>query len=510
MSKRPEAKQGRDKPSSEVAHDENHIIAERRQKLSALRQTRQAFPNDFRRQNLNSRLTELYADKDAETLESTPVSVSIAGRIMLQRVMGKASFATLQDMSGRLQVYISRDAVGDERYTEFKNWDLGDIVGVEGVLMKTRTGELTVKAENIRLLCKSLRPLPDKFHGLGDIDLKYRQRYVDLLMNESTRATFAARSRILQSIRRYMEGHGFIEVETPMMHTIPGGAMAKPFVTHHKALDQHMFLRVSPELYLKRLVVGGLEKVFEVNRSFRNEGLSPRHNPEFTMMEFYEAYADYQNMMDLTEGLLRHSAREALDGESFVYQGRELDFSAPFRRMSLTEAIRQHNQHYSAAPLDDANWLRSELARLQVETSASTSVGVLQLQLFEESTEKLLWSPTFVVGYPSGASPLARRSDSDAEVAERFELFIAGREVANGFSEQNDPQEQARRFAEQARAKEAGDEEAMYYDNDYIRALEYGLPPTGGCGIGIDRLVMLLTDSQAIRDVILFPQLRAD
>jgi lysyl-tRNA synthetase class 2 len=492
------------------APDENHIIAERRAKLAKWREGGAAFPNDFKRENLANRLDELYGEKSREELEATPIEVKVAGRMMLKRVMGKASFATLQDLSGRIQIFVSRDSVGVEAYDEFKHWDLGDILGVEGTMMKTKTGELSVHATHIRLLTKSLRPLPEKFHGLTDVEQKYRQRYLDLIMNEQTRYTFVARSRMVASIRNYMTSHHFLEVETPMMHPIPGGAAAKPFVTHHNALDMQQFLRIAPELYLKRLVVGGFEKVFEINRNFRNEGLSPRHNPEFTMMEFYEAYADYQSLMDFTEGLLRHSAREALGTETFVYQGRELDLSKPFKRLNIVEAIHEHHPGFSFEQLNDADWLRAKLHDLKVETVKTAGVGTLQMQLFEETTEAELWEPTFIIDYPTEVSPLARRSDSNPDVTERFELFIVGREIANGFSELNDPEDQAARFHEQAKAKEAGDEEAMFYDADYIRALEYGLPPTGGCGIGIDRLIMLLTDAPSIRDVVLFPQMRPE
>lgn len=490
--------------------DENHIIAERREKLCAWRESGTAFPNDFERENTAGKLDELYAQKDNEELEGTPVEVKVAGRIMLKRVMGKASFITIQDLSGRIQVYVTRDAVGEEAYAAFKHWDIGDIVGAVGTLFKTKTGELTIKAAEVRLLTKSLRPLPDKYHGLTDVEQKYRQRYVDLIMNEQTRFTFVARSRMVQSIRNYMVGHGFLEVETPMMHPIPGGAVAKPFTTHHNALDMDLFLRIAPELYLKRLVVGGFEKVFEVNRNFRNEGLSPRHNPEFTMMEFYEAYANYRSLMDFTEGLIRHSAREALGSETFVYQGRELDLSRPFARLTIVEAIHKHHPGFSLEQLQDEGWLRNKLAELDIEIRPGAGLGALQLTLFEETTEADLWDPTYIIDYPAEVSPLARRNELNPDVTERFELFIVGREIANGFSELNDPEDQAARFLEQVKAKEAGDEEAMYYDADYIRALEYGLPPTGGCGIGIDRLVMLLTDSPSIRDVILFPQMRPE
>jgi len=501
------SEQSNDSPAPQ---DENHIIAERREKLAAWRADGNAYPNDFQRQNTAAKLDELYADKNQEELEQTPVEVCVAGRIMLKRVMGKASFATIQDLSGRIQLYISRDAVGEAVYQDFKRWDIGDIIGASGTLFKTKTGELTIKTEQIRLLTKSLRPLPDKFHGLTDQEQKYRQRYVDLIMNEETRFTFVARSRIVQSIRNYMAGHGFLEVETPMMHPIPGGAAAKPFTTHHNALDMDLFLRIAPELFLKRLVVGGFEKVFEINRNFRNEGLSPRHNPEFTMMEFYEAYANYRTLMDFTEGLIRHAARHALGTERFIYQERELDLSRPFARLTMVEAIHKYQPGFSLEQLGDAGWIRAKLAELQVETRPDIGLGTLQLMLFEETTEADLWEPTFIVDYPAEVSPLARRNDDNPEITERFELFIVGREIANGFSELNDPEDQAERFREQVKAKEAGDEEAMYYDADYIRALEYGLPPTGGCGIGIDRLVMLLTNSPSIRDVILFPQMRAE
>ena len=490
--------------------DENQLIAERRAKLAEWRKTGKAFPNDFSRENLADKLHAAYGNKEAPELEALPVEVKIAGRMMLKRVMGKASFATLQDLSGRIQIYVARDKVGEDVYADFKTWDLGDILGVVGTLMKTKTGELTVQASEIRLLTKSLRPLPDKFHGLADIEMKYRQRYVDLIMSEETRFTFVARSKIVASIRNYMTNHHFLEVETPMMHPIPGGASAKPFVTHHNALDMQQFLRIAPELYLKRLVVGGFEKVFEINRNFRNEGLSPRHNPEFTMMEFYEAYADYKSLMDFTEGLLRQAAREALGTETFVYQGKPLDLSRPFHRLTMVEAVLKYCPQYNAAQLADAGWLKEQLAARKVEVKPGMGLGTLQLLFFEETAEAELWEPTFIVDYPVEVSPLARASDTNPEITERFELFIVGREIANGFSELNDPEDQAARFMEQAKAKDAGDEEAMYYDADFIRALEYGLPPTGGCGIGIDRLVMLLTDSPAIRDVILFPQMRPE
>ncbi len=490
--------------------DENHIIAERRAKLAEWRATGKAYPNDFERENISGKIIELYDNKTGEELDATPVEVKVAGRIMLKRVMGKASFITISDVGGRIQIYVARDKVGEETYTAFKRWDIGDIVGVVGTLFRTKTNELTVQANEIRLLSKSLRPLPEKFHGLTDQEQKYRMRHLDLIMNEQSRFTFMARSRIVQSIRNFMSNHGFLEVETPMMHPIPGGASARPFVTHHNTLDMDLYLRIAPELYLKKLVVGGFEKVFELNRNFRNEGMSPRHNPEFTMMEFYEAYSEYNKLMDFTEGLLRHSAREALGAEIFEYQGRTLDLSKPFDRLTMVEAVIKYKPQYTREQLTDADWLRQKLAGMKVELKPGMGLGTLQLLMFEETVEADLWEPTFIVDYPAEISPLARASDDNRDITERFELFIVGREIANGFSELNDPEDQAERFFSQAKAKDAGDEEAMYYDADFIRALEYGLPPTGGCGIGIDRLVMLLTDSANIRDVILFPQMRPE
>ena len=495
--------------SASAAPDENHLIAERRAKLIEWRAGGKSFPNDFRRENTAAKLDEVYGGKSREELDATPIAVKVAGRIMLKRVMGKASFATIQDLSGRIQIFVSNDKTGEAAHAEFKKFDSGDIVGVAGTLFRTKTDELTVQASEIRLLTKSLRPLPEKFHGLTDVEQKYRSRYLDLITNEQSRFTFVARSRMIQSIRNYMVHHGFLEVETPMMHPIPGGAAAKPFMTHHNALDMELFLRIAPELYLKRLVVGGFEKVFEVNRNFRNEGISPRHNPEFTMMEFYEAYADYRMLMDFTEGLLRHSAREALGTEVFEYQGRTLDLSKPFERLTIVAAIRKFHPGFSHEQLADPAWLKQKIRDFGEPVKAG-GLGSLQLQLFEACAEAELWEPTFIVDYPAEVSPLARRNDANPEITERFELFIVGREIANGFSELNDAEDQAARFQEQAQAKEAGDEEAMYYDADFIRALEYGLPPTGGCGIGIDRLVMLLTDSPNIRDVILFPQMRPE
>lgn len=495
--------------------DENSIIAERRGKLAALREAGIAFPNDFRPQHQAAALAVEYGEVERELLESQAVQVVVAGRMMLKRVMGKASFATIQDASGpradgRIQLYISNELTGDASHEAFKHYDLGDILGAEGTLFKTKTGELSVKVSKLRLLTKSLRPLPDKFHGLADQETKYRQRYVDLIMNEETRRTFKARTAAMSSIRRFMSDNGFMEVETPMLHAIPGGAAAKPFITHHNALDMEMFLRIAPELYLKRLVVGGFDRVYEVNRNFRNEGVSPRHNPEFTMMEFYAAYTDYKWLMDFTEAVIRQAAVDAHGTAQLTYQGRELDLSKPFHRMTIVEAINKFAPHYTAEQLQDAEFLKAELKKFGVKPHAISGLGALQLSLFEETAEAQLWEPTYIIDYPVEVSPLARASDTVPGITERFELFITGREIANGFSELNDAEDQAARFQAQVAAKNAGDEEAMYYDADYIRALEYGMPPAGGCGIGIDRLMMLITDSPNIRDVILFPHLRRE
>lgn len=505
-----------DNQNTASIEDENSIIAERRAKLAAIRQKGVAFPNDFRPRHKAADLQAQYGDMGREELEALAVQVSIAGRMMLKREAGKkAAFATLQDASGqkadgRIQLYVTSDKTGEAEMEAFRHYDLGDILGIEGTLFKTKTDELTVKVTTLRLLTKSLRPLPDKFHGLSNQEMKYRQRYVDLIMSEETRRTFKARTAAMSSIRRFMSEHGFMEVETPMLHTIPGGAAAKPFITHHNALDMEMFLRIAPELYLKRLVVGGFERVFEVNRNFRNEGVSPRHNPEFTMMEFYAAYVDYQWLMDFTEAVIRQAAVDAHGTACLNYQGRELDLSKPFHRMTIVEAINKFAPHYESAQLQDAVFLRAELKKFGVAPLANAGLGALQLALFEETAEAQLWEPTYIVDYPVEVSPLARASDTIPGITERFELFITGREIANGFSELNDAEDQAARFQAQVAAKDAGDEEAMYYDADYIRALEYGLPPTGGCGIGIDRLMMLITDSPNIRDVILFPHLRRE
>ena len=497
--------------TSQPAQDENQIMAERRQKLTEIRTSKGvAFPNDFRRQHLAAPLHAQYDATDKEALEARPVEVVVAGRMMLKRVMGKASFATVQDSSGRIQFYISRDKVGEDVYADFKTWDMGDILGAKGTLMKTKTGELSVEVSELRLLSKSLRPLPDKFHGLADQEQKYRQRYVDLIINQDSRDTFIKRSKIVQTVREVMVGEDYLEVETPMMHPIPGGAAAKPFVTHHNALDMPLYLRIAPELYLKRLVVGGLERVFEINRNFRNEGMSTRHNPEFTMIEFYEAYCGYERMMEMTEKIIRRCAEAACGTTTVTYNGKEVDLGKPFDRFTIVGAIKHYNPQYTDEQLADEAWLKSEIKALGGKLPPAPGIGSLQLALFEECAEGKLWNPTFIIDYPVEVSPLARGSDADPSITERFELFIVGREHANGYSELNDPEDQAARFRSQVEQKDAGDDEAMHYYADYIRAMEYGLPPTGGCGIGIDRLVMLLTDAPSIRDVILFPHMRPE
>ncbi len=490
--------------------DENQIIAERRAKLKALRDKGNPFPNDFAREHLAEPLGAQYEAMPKEELEALNVTVAVAGRIMLKRLMGKASFATIQDVSGRLQIYITNDHTGEAAHEAFKHYDLGDIIGVRGTMFKTNKGELSVRATELRLLTKSIRPLPDKFHGLADQELKYRQRYVDLIMNEDTRLAFVQRSRIMAAFREFLGARHFLEVETPMMHPIPGGASARPFATHHNALDMPLFLRIAPELYLKRLVVGGFERVFEINRNFRNEGISPRHNPEFTMMEFYVAYKDYHYLMNLTEEMLRWIAEKVLGTAQITYQGRGIDFAKPFARMTMVQAVVHYHPEITLAQINDRQFLVDYFEQHKMEYRKNDGLGGLQTTMFEETTEHLLFDPTFIVDYPAETSPLARRSDKHPEITERFELFIAGRELANGFSELNDPEDQAERFMEQVRQKEAGDFEAMHYDADYIRALEYGLPPTAGEGIGIDRFVMLLTDTPNIRDVILFPHMRPE
>ena len=488
---------------------ENQLITERREKLQALRAQGVAFPNDFKPRHHAADLHHKYGQIDNAELEPQAIAVTVAGRLMLKRVMGKACFGTLQDGSGRIQLYVTQDAVGAEALASFKHNDLGDILGCEGTLFRTKTGELSVKATKVRMLTKSLRPLPDKFHGMTDQEQKYRQRYVDLITDETARARFVARSKAVSSIRGFMVEHGFLEVETPMLHPIPGGANAKPFVTHHNALDQEMFLRIAPELYLKRLLVGGFERVFEINRNFRNEGISVRHNPEFTMMEFYAAYWTHHELMDFTEAVLRHAARAATGSAAVTYAGQPVHLDQPFTRLSVRESLVVH-AGLTHAQADDAELLRARLKAAGEEAPAHWKLPELQFGLFEAEVEAKLWQPTFIIDYPVEVSPLARASDSNPAITERFELFITGREYANGFSELNDAEDQAARFQAQAANKDAGDEEAMFYDADFIRALEYGMPPAGGCGIGIDRLMMLITDSPSIRDVILFPALRRE
>jgi lysyl-tRNA synthetase class 2 len=486
--------------------DDNKLVDERREKLKALRAQGIAYPNDFRRSDVAAELHAAHGAKSKEELEPLKVEATVAGRMVLKRVMGKASFATLQDQSGRIQLYVSDDGVTKERHQDFKHWDLGDIVGASGTLFRTKTGELTVQASSIRLLAKALRPLPEKFHGMADQEMKYRQRYVDLIVSEKTRDVFAKRIRIIQALRAAMAADGYLEVETPMMQPIPGGAVARPFKTHHNALDMDLYLRIAPELYLKRLVVGGLERVYEINRNFRNEGISTRHNPEFTMMEWYCAYEDCEYMMAHTEKLVR-AAAQAVGGTAVDYQGRALDFGKRFERLPIAEALRRQGVE---GDLRDRAFLSRKLDALSVAHDDHHGWGALQLMLFEALAEKHLLQPTFVTEYPAEVSPLARRNDRDPGIVDRFELFIDAKEIANGFAELNDPEDQAERFRDQARLKESGDAEAMYYDADYIRALEHGMPPTAGGGLGIDRLAMLLTDSPSIRDVILFPHMRPE
>lgn len=492
----------------QVEHlDESEVYHIRKQKLAELRSGGFNFPNEFRREHLAADLLKEYAELGKETLAQQQVKASVAGRIVLRRIMGKASFFHIQDVSGRIQIYIRANDL-PELYEQFKHWDLGDIVGVSGELFKTNTGELTLNAEHIELLTKSLRPLPDKFHGLADQEVKYRKRYVDLIANEDSRTTFLIRSRLIQAFRQFMDKNQFLEVETPMMHPIPGGAVARPFITHHNSLDMTMYLRIAPELYLKRLVVGGFERVYEINRNFRNEGISTRHNPEFTMVEFYQAYADYNDLMTFTEQLLQYLCDVVLGTRQVEYQGQSIDFNQPFTRMTVKEAILHYHPQISAQQLESVAVCRQILQEKGFAFKETDGLGKLQMILFEETVEHQLFQPTFITAYPTEISPLARRSDSDPEVTDRFEFFIAGREIANGFSELNDAEDQAERFRKQVEEKDAGDLEAMHYDSDYIEALEYGLPPTAGEGIGIDRLVMLFTNSQSIRDVILFPHLR--
>lgn len=488
--------------------DEHDLIGQRRQKLAEWREMGNAYPNEFHRNALAKSLHNEFEQFDHDALEALQKEVKIAGRIMLRRLMGKASFCHIQDMSGRIQIYIRESDIPNGLYDLFKTWDTGDIIGIEGVLFKTKTNELSVKAKNIILLSKALRPLPDKFHGLADQELRYRQRYIDLIMNEKTRHTFMIRAKTIEFIRGFLKQHDFMEVETPMMHVIPGGAAAKPFITHHNTLDMDLYLRIAPELYLKRLVVGGFEKVFEINRSFRNEGVSTRHNPEFTMLEFYQAYATYENLMDFTEKLMRELVATVLETTSITAQGHTYDFSKPFARLSLIDAILFYNSDINKENLLSLDKIKPIAEKLNIMLNHNMGLGKIQLEIFEKTVEHQLIQPTFITAYPAEVSPLARRNDNDTFITDRFEFFVGGREIANAFSELNDPEDQAQRFLDQVKNKEAGDQEAMNYDTDYITALEYGLPPTAGEGIGIDRLVMLLTDSPSIRDVILFPHMR--
>ena len=494
--------------------DENKLIAERREKLRGLRAKGNAYPNDFRVDAFAGDLQAEFADADrwtADALGETARRVRVAGRMLARRIMGKASFVQIQDMSGQIQLFLQGSTLGDS-YAEFKGWDIGDIVGAEGELMRTRTGELSIKTDSLRLLTKSLRPLPDKWHGLADIEQRYRQRYVDLIVTPESRRAFTLRSRAIGFMRQWLEAspRRFMEVETPMMHVIPGGATARPFVTHHNALDLQLYLRVAPELYLKRLVVGGFERVYEINRNFRNEGVSTRHNPEFTMLELYQAYAGYEEIMDLTEALLRDTANAALGRTRLTWEGRDIDLGPSFRRWRMDDAVLEHNPEIRRDQLRDRAAMAAHCARLKIPVKADQGWGKLLLSIFEETVESSLIQPTFITAHPVEVSPLARESDSDPGITDRFELFIGGKELANGFSELNDPEDQAARFQAQVDAKAAGDDEAMHFDADYIRALEYGLPPTGGLGIGIDRFVMLLADVASIRDVLLFPYMRPE
>jgi len=493
-----------------MENSDNKLIAERREKLKELRKQGNPFKNHFRPKDFAQEITEQYDGQDKDSLEEKKIEVTIAGRIMLKRVMGKASFAHIQDTTGKIQIYVARDDLPEGVYNEqFKKWDIGDIVGLSGSLFKTKVGELSIKVSSIELITKSLRPLPEKFHGLADQEIRYRQRYVDLIVNEKSRETFVLRSKIISYIRNFFTDNCFLEVETPMMHVIPGGATARPFVTHHNALDMDLYLRIAPELYLKRLIVGGIDRVFEINRNFRNEGLSTRHNPEFTMIEFYQAYANYDDLMNLTEKLLVGIAKEVIGSEEISYQGVNFDFSKKFDRLTVEEAILKYNSDISSEDINQSNIINT-LKKLKITPKDSWGYGKSLIEIFEATTEEKLIQPTFITRYPTEVSPLARKNDDDPEITDRFELFIGGREIANGFSELNDAEDQSDRFKKQVEDKDSGDDEAMHYDADYIRALEYGMPPTAGEGIGIDRLVMLFTDAPSIRDVLLFPHMRPE
>lgn len=490
-------------------NDENHLIAERRAKLAKLRQRGNAFPNDFRRSALAGKLLSDYGDRSVEALEADAIRVRVAGRMRAKRVMGKASFAKLEDSSGAIQVFLQQSTLG-EVYGEFKGWDVGDVIGAEGTLFRTKTGELSVRVERLVLLTKSLRPLPDKWHGIADTELRYRRRYVDLIMNEDSRRVFETRTAIVRYLRNFLDTRGFLEVETPMLHPIPGGAAARPFKTHHNALDADMYLRIAPELYLKRLTVGGFERVYEINRNFRNEGVSTQHNPEFTMLELYQAYADFKDLMQMIETLFQGLADTLLGSRKLIYQGSEFDLSTSFARMSIEEIILANNPDLDPMSLRDAAYLRRVCERMKIPFKSGDGPGKLQIEIFEKTGEHTLQQPTFAYAYPAEVSPLSRRNDQDPFITDRWEFFVGGRELANGFSELNDAEDQAQRFKEQVERKAAGDEEAMYYDADYVRALEYGMPPAAGLGLGVDRLVMLYTNSPSIRDVLLFPHMRPE
>jgi lysyl-tRNA synthetase class 2 len=496
-------------PAEPPAADDNKLVAERRAKLAGLRRLGGAYPNDFRRDTLAAQLHMSFGDKSSEWLEAHPAVVHVGGRMMLKRVMGRASFAQLADRSGRIQIFLQADALG-EAYEHFKSWDLGDIIGVGGVLFRTKTGELSVRATRLQLLAKSLRPLPDKWHGLADTELRYRQRYVDFIMNEHSREVFRTRARVVRYLRDFLDALDFLEVETPMLQSIPGGAVARPFTTHHNALDLDMYLRIAPELYLKRLIVGGFERVYEINRNFRNEGLSTQHNPEFTMLELYLAYADYRDLMEWIEKAIRGMADAVHGSRQIEYQGRRYDLAAPFARVTVEQSLLVHNPGIDALSLRDVTYLRKVCERLGVAFKDHDGAGKLQMEIFEKTVEHRLLDPTFIHAYPAEVSPLSRANDADPFTTDRFEFFLAGREIANGFSELNDPEDQAARFRAQVARQDRGDEEAMYFDSDYIRALEYGMPPTAGLGVGIDRLVMFFTNSPSIRDVILFPHMRPE
>ena len=489
--------------------DENHLIAERRAKLAKLRERGNAFPNDFRRDALAADIATSYGAKSAEALDAALTRVKVAGRMRAKRVMGKASFAKLEDSSGAIQVFLQQQALG-EVYDEFKSWDVGDVVGAEGTLFRTKTGELSVRVERLALLTKSLRPLPDKWHGIADTELRYRRRYVDLIMNEESRRVFETRSAIVRYLRAFLDARGFLEVETPMLHPIPGGAAARPFKTHHNALDVDMYLRIAPELYLKRLTVGGFERVYEINRNFRNEGVSTQHNPEFTMLELYQAYADYTDLMEMIETLFQGLADALLGSRKLIYQGTEIDLSQRFARRSIEDIILANNRDLDPMSLRDVSYLHRVCDQMKIPYKAADGPGKLQIEIFERTGEHTLVQPTFAYAYPAEVSPLSRRNDADPFITDRWEFFVGGRELANGFSELNDAEDQAQRFKDQLQRRDAGDEEAMYYDADYVRALEYGMPPTAGLGLGVDRMVMLYTNSPSIRDVLLFPHLRPE